>query len=126
MVSKTLEQIAERISKIEPPSVPLRIEVSAARCCMDVAESITGWRVPLPSCTAPGNHIIAANLTASSFTSPYWPLSIRHVSQPSQYPRVGRALNWQGHPQAQLQVTTSSPVMYQSVFTAALIGDLHS
>src|SRR5438132_5161 len=39
----------------------------------------------------------------------------------SQFPVVGRALNWQGQPQAQLQLPISSPAIRHSVPVAALI-----
>ncbi len=40
----------------------------------------------------------------------------------SQRPWVGRALNWQGQPQAQLQLPTSSPTRRQGVFAVVLIA----
>jgi hypothetical protein len=32
-----------------------------------------------------------------------------------QFPRVGKALNWQGHPQSQLQLAISGPRMRHSM-----------
>ena len=58
--------------------------------------------------------------------SPKWPLSIRHATKASQRPVVGSALNWHGHPQAQLQLPISSPEMLQGVFamtsSSSLLG----
>jgi hypothetical protein len=40
---------------------------------------------------------------------------MRTAAMASQRPCVGNALNWQGHPHAQLHVTVSSATMRQGV-----------
>ena len=48
---------------------------------------------------------------------PKWPRSMRMLDMARQVPSVGSALNWQGQPQAQLQLTYSGPSMLQSTKT---------
>jgi hypothetical protein len=59
------------------------------------------------------------NTTPSNRVSPKYPSLIRHARRASQCPVVGRALNWQGQPQLQLQFATSS---LRSAMKFSLVG----
>src|ERR1700758_3733612 len=61
------------------------------------------------------------NTTPSNRVSPKYPSLIRHARRASQCPVIGRALNWQGQPQLQLQFATSSPAIRHEVFVGWLI-----
>src|SRR5271169_1259066 len=61
-----------------------------------------------------------AKRTPSSGTSPKWPSWISKAATPSHMPFVGSALNWQGQPQAQLQLTTSSPAILHLILFIGL------
>src|SRR5207245_1043871 len=104
-----------KISKKALPWRPLVSSAIAARCSSVALSSKTSCIVPLPSWIAPGQEISPPQRTPSSFVSPKWPSRISHTPTPLQLPCVGLALNWHGQPQAQLQLTTSSPEMCQPV-----------
>src|SRR5437879_1669665 len=80
------------------------------------------WSVPLPSWIAPGHEQILEKRRPSSLMSPKKPSPISHVINASHRPVVGKALNWQGQPQAQLQFATSSPAIRHLVLVAAPIS----
>ena len=64
-----------------------------------------GWRRARRTCRRPsGRPAHVAEM----------PLSMRIATAARQLPFVGRALNWQGQPQSQLQVVISGPLMLQS------------
>src|ERR1700731_2395625 len=50
-----------------------------------------------------------------------YPSLICHARRASQCPVVGSALNWQGQPQLQLQLPTSSPAICHLIFVGSLI-----
>lgn len=126
-VPSLLGVTAAKISKAAPPCWPLK-SASMAERCVAVAFLSTMWRAfPLPSCTGPGNHKTLAKTTPSRDVSPKWPFSIRQATRASQRPVVGSALNWQGHPQAQLQLAISSPDILQDVVAMShLLSDVLS
>src|SRR5688572_27593921 len=64
---------------------------------------------PFPSWIAPGQFAYTEKFRPSSVTSPYEPCSTCHVQPPSHLPVVGGALKLQGHPQSQLQATSTFP-----------------
>src|SRR5438093_6865448 len=68
---------------------------------------------------APGHESRIANFTPSSGVSPKCPFTMRIAPNPWHRPVVGKALNWHGQPQAQLQLTTSSPLIRQVVLIAS-------
>src|SRR3981081_2746683 len=76
---------------------------------------------PLPSCIAPGHQTTAAKRTPSNRQLPKYPSLICHAPVASHCPVVGSALNWQGQPQLQLQLTTSSPAIRHLIFVGSLI-----
>jgi hypothetical protein len=76
---------------------------------------------PLPSCIGPGHQTTAAKRTPSNRVLPKYPSLICHAPVASHCPVVGSALNWQGQPQLQLQLTTSSPAIRHEVFVDSLI-----
>jgi hypothetical protein len=76
---------------------------------------------PLPSCIGPGHQTTAAKRTPSNRVLPKYPSLICHAPVASQCPVVGSALNWQGQPQLQLQLTTCSPAIRHLIFVGSLI-----
>jgi hypothetical protein len=50
-----------------------------------------------------------------------YPSLIKQVTKASQRPGVGKALNWQGQPQLQLQLAASSPAIRHLIFVGSLI-----
>src|ERR1700757_1231177 len=62
-----------------------------------------------------------AKRTPSNRVSPKYPSLICHARRASQCPVVGGALNWQGQPQLQLQLPTSSPAIRHLIFVGSLI-----
>jgi hypothetical protein len=79
-------------------------------------------RVPFPSCKAPGQDTIWTKRKPSSDTAAKFPLRMSCSDEAWQCPRVGFALNWHGHPHAQLHATASSPAMRHFVWAAALMA----
>src|ERR1700756_5698332 len=76
---------------------------------------------PLPSCIGPGHQTAQAKHTPSNRVLPKYPSLICHARRASHCPVVGSALNWQGQPQLQLQLTTSSPAIRHLIFVGSLI-----
>src|SRR5438045_2288251 len=70
---------------------------------------------------APGHESSIANFTPSRGVSPKRPFSMRMAPIPLQCPCVGKALNWHGQPQEQLQLTTSSPLICHFVLIVSAI-----
>jgi hypothetical protein len=64
---------------------------------------------PLPSAISPGHLPTKFQLRSSSFVSLKYPSSKCPTPIPSQKPFVDRALNWHGHPHAQLKFTNWAP-----------------
>jgi hypothetical protein len=78
----------------------------------------------LPSCIGPGHQTAAAKRTPSNRVLPKNPSVTCHAPVASHWPVVGSALNWQGQPQLQLQLTTSSPAIRHLIFVGSLIFPL--
>src|SRR5437016_5931494 len=69
---------------------------------------------PLPSWIGPGQASTPAALRPSSRVPPWWPSSISKPTTALQLPWVGKALNWHGHPYAQLQLANSRALIVHS------------
>ena len=95
-------------------SWPERMVSSACRWASSARSSTIGRASPSPSWMALGQANRPAQTSPSSLTSPKWPRSIRIATAARQLPKVGRPLNWHGHPQLQLQAASSGPVSRQS------------
>src|SRR5881628_428768 len=106
----------------EPGSVswPCAIASIAARCSGFARSSITAIAVPPPRWIGPGQLNSPPKRNPSSGTLPKWPRSIWKNTSARQWPWVGRALNWQGQPTAQLQFEIWMPWMRQSTYAIAI------
>src|ERR1700756_2854640 len=89
---------------------------------MVARSSMIGSHTPLPSCIAPGHQATTPKCSPSNRVSPKYPSLICHAPVASHCPVVGSALNWQGQPQLQLQLTTCSPAIRHLIFVGSLIS----